>query len=268
MKISSAAVRQFCSAAAFLSLVGAMPAAALSDAPYIARGSFDVVHLMPPPPLTGSEAERRDIEAVVQLQDSSSPERIKLAEQDSTNGMNAFQTVLGPSFELNRLPIVAAFLGKVGRDTQFATAMGKDCWERPRPFVLDSRVHPPGTMEEQTLNRLGQPNRAPHDASSPCPPLMPAPAYSYSYPSGHSTFGAMSAILLADMVPEKRRELYARGWQFGESRVVGGVHYPSDVEAGRIDATAMVALMMLNHDFQSDLAAARAELRAALGLKP
>ncbi len=268
MKITGAALRQFCSAAALLTLVWTMPAAALSDAPYIAPGSFDVVHLLPPPPLAGSEAERRDINAVMQLQDLSSPERIKLAEQDATNGLNAFQTVLGPSFEVKRLPVVAALFGKVGRDMQFATAVGKDCWERPRPFVLDSRVHPPGLMKEQTLNCPGQSNRAPHDASSPCPPLMPAPPYSYSYPSGHSTFGALSAILLADMVPEKRSELYTRGWQFGESRIVGGVHYPSDVEAGRIDATAMVAVMMLNRDFQSDLAAARAELRTALGLKP
>jgi acid phosphatase (class A) len=268
VKITSAAVRQFSSAAVLLTVFWAMPAAALSDTPYLAPGSFDVIHLLPPPPVSGSPAEQRDVEAVVQLQKASSPERMKLAEKDATNGLNAFQTVLSPSFELKNLPIVAAFFGKVGRDVQFATAMGKDCWERPRPFVLDSRVHPPGMMKEQTLNRPGEPNTAPHDPASPCPPLMPAPAYSYSYPSGHSTFGAMSAILLADMVPEKRSELYTRGWQFGESRIVGGVHYPSDVEAGRIDATAMVAVMMLNRDFQSDLAAARAELRTALGLKP
>ena len=76
----------------------------------------------------------------------------------------------------------------------------------------------------------------------------------------------MTAILLANMVPEKRSELFARGWDYGQSRVVGGVHFPTDVESGRIEATAMVALMMQNADFRTDFAVAKAELRKALGL--
>jgi len=109
-------------------------------------------------------------------------------------------------------------------------------------------------------------NTAPHDAASPCRPAEPTPAFSYSYPSGHARYGAVTAILLANMVPEKRRELFARGWDYGQSRVVGGVHFPTDVESGRIEATAMVALMMQNAEFRADLAAARVELRRSLGL--
>ena len=268
MILPGAVTRQICSAAALVLLIWAVPAAALSDAPYIATGTFDVVHLLPPPPLPGSQAEAKDIETIVQMQASSSPERVNLAEQDATIGVGAFAGVLGPNFVIGKLPVLASFLRKVGRDTQFATAIGKDCWERSRPFTRDSRIQPPGMMKEQTLNRPGQVNMAPHDPMSPCLPVMPAPVYSYSYPSGHSTFGVMTAILLAEMVPEKRAELYARGWQFGESRIVGGVHFPTDVEAGRLDATALVAVMMVDRDFQVDLAAAKAELRAALGLTP
>jgi acid phosphatase (class A) len=70
------------------------------------------------------------------------------------------------------------------------------------------------------------------------------------------------------MVPEKRAELFARGWEFGQNRVVGGVHYPTDVEAGRIDATVLVYAMMQNPQYKSDFAAAKTELRTALGLAP
>ena len=90
-------------------------------------------------------------------------------------------------------------------------------------------------------------------------------AFSYSDPSGHSTYGAASGIPLANMVPEKRCELSARAWDYGESRVVGGLHFPTDVESDRIEATAMVALMQ-NAEFRADLAAARVELRRSLGL--
>jgi len=253
-------------AAGALLACSAMPAAALSGAPYIAPGSYDVIHILAPPPARGSEAERRDLEEVLEYQRTSGPERVRLAEADATDDISAFSSVLG--LDPAKLPGVAAFLRKAARDTQFATATAKDCWERPRPFVLDMRIHPPGMMQQQVAGRPGEKNTAPHDASSPCPPLQPAPAYSYSYPSGHSTRGAMTAILLAEMVPEKRSEIFARGWDFGVSRIIGGVHYPSDVEAGRIDATAMVSIMLQNRDFQSDLAAARAELRKAMGLEP
>ena len=249
-----------------LLIVAAAPAAALSDAPYISAGDYDVIHVLAPPPAPGSEAERRDLEAVLGAQRTSSPERMRLAETDATTDISAFAGVLG--VDPAKLPGVAAFLRKVARDTQFATTIGKDCWERPRPFVLDSRIHPPGRMQQLVASRPGERNTAPHDVSSPCPPLAPTPAYSYAYPSGHSTTGARTAMLLAEMVPEKRAEIFARGWDFGVSRIAGGVHYPSDVEAGRIDATAMVAVMMLNPDFQADLAVARAELRSALGLSP
>jgi acid phosphatase (class A) len=242
-----------------------MPAAGLSDAPYISPGSYDVIHVLAPPPAPGSEAERRDLEAVLEYQRTSSPERMRLAESDATTDISAFAGVLG--VDPAKLPGVAGFFRKVARDMQFATTVGKDCWERPRPFVLDSRIHPPGKMQPLVASRPGEKNTAPHDTSSPCPPLAPTPAYSYSYPSGHSTRGAMTAILLAQMVPEKRAGIFARGWDFGVSRIVGGVHYPSDVEAGRIDATAIASIMMQNRDFQSDLAAARAELRKALGLE-
>ena len=49
----------------------------------------------------------------------------------------------------------------------------------------------------------------------------------------------MTAILLAAMVPEKRAEIFARGWEYGENRLVAGVHFPSDIESGRIAATAV-----------------------------
>jgi acid phosphatase (class A) len=78
----------------------------------------------------------------------------------------------------------------------------------------------------------------------------------------------MTAILLAEMVPEKRAQLFARGWEYGRNRIVAGVHFPTDVASGRIAATVMVATMMQNPGFKTDLATARAELRRAMGLTP
>jgi acid phosphatase (class A) len=253
---------------ALLLLLDATPALCLSNTPYLAPGAFDSVHLLPPPPAFDAAVQRQDIEGVIQAQHTASPERMKLAQEDAKVDIARFAAVLAPNFSFDSAPGVVAFFRKVGTETRSPVNMAKDCWERKRPFVGDPRVHPPGSMQEETANRPGTPleNTAPHDAASPCLPAEASAAYSYSYPSGHSTFGAMTAILLANMVPEKRSELFARGWDYGQSRVVGGVHFPTDVESGRIEATAMVALMMQNADFRTDFASAKMELRKGLGL--
>ena len=132
-------------AALALVCLAATPAFSLSDAPYIAPANYDVIHVLAPPPAPGSEAERKDVEAVLEAQRNSSPERMHLAETDATAGLDAFAGVLG--VDPGKLPEVAAFVHKAEREAQFATTIGKDCWERPRPFVLDSRIHPPGKMQ-------------------------------------------------------------------------------------------------------------------------
>ena len=57
-----------------------------------------------------------------------------------------------------------------------------------------------------------------------------------SYPSGHATYGYVMAYLLRDMVPERRTQLLARADEFARQRMVCGVHFTSDLEAGRIGA--------------------------------
>ena len=40
-------------------------------------------------------------------------------------------------------------------------------------------------------------------------------------------------MVLAELRPERREALLAQGRQVGVNRVIGGVHYPSDIEAGQ-----------------------------------
>ena len=73
------------------------------------------------------------------------------------------------------------------------------------------------------------------------------------------------AILLAEMVPERRAELFERGWEYGDARIVSGVHFPSDVEAGRILGTLIARQLEADARFRADMRSARSELRQALG---
>ena len=53
------------------------------------------------------------------------------------------------------------------------------------------------------------------------------------------------------------------GRESGDSRVVCGVHFPTDVEAGRALGSAMVARLHAEPEFAADLKRASAELKIA-----
>ncbi len=91
-------------------------------------------------------------------------------------------------------------------------------------------------------------------------------ASSGAYPSGHSTSGYLTAIVLADMIPEKRAEFFERAARYARNRMVCGVHYRSDIEAGQIGGTVIAAFAMQNPRFLRDYAEARKEVRKVLGL--
>ena len=88
---------------------------------------------------------------------------------------------------------------------------------------------------------------------------LPAPA-SYSYPSGHSTWGAGLALVLSELAPDYRKDLLARGNLVGHDRVLLGIHFPSDIQGGRILAAYLVSRLDADPQFQSDLAKANMEL--------
>jgi acid phosphatase (class A) len=65
-----------------------------------------------------------------------------------------------------------------------------------------------------------------------------------SFPSGHAVWFSSTAELLADLLPERRERLHHVGRQGGANRVLCGLHYPSDVEAGqRLGADAALQII-------------------------
>lgn len=229
---------------------------------YLATDAVDITALLPPPPAKGSAEEARDLAALHAAQDARTPAIEARVVADASVNLSRFADVLGEKFVEKDLPLTQAFFRSVSRSTSMTGSL-KDCWARPRPFLIDPAITPPAGLKESSGMRRN--SDIPTVTNPRCLQGTMKSDYSYAYPSGHSMYGAMTAMLLADMVPERGGVILTRGWEYGYNRVVGGVHYPSDVEAGRITAAVLVALMKQNADFQRDFAAARAELRKTLG---
>ena len=223
-------------ALAFLAFC-ALPAFA-ADPSYLPPGQPDLILLLPAPPPAGSALERAELAAVAAAQKAATPERIALAVADANESVfDMFTRTLGTDFVQASLPATAAFFARVGESEDAAVGPAKTHFGRKRPFLTSPEIKA----------------------------LVPA-SKSGSWPSSHTSHVTLTAIVLAAMLPERRDAIWARAAEYAESRVIGGVHYPLDLDAGRRAGTAIAAVMFTNPGFRADLEAARAETRRVLGM--
>lgn len=224
----------------------AAPATALPAPPYRSGGyltpvSLNLYRLLPPPPEAGSAQQRAELDELLRLQATRTPAQARRAQADATISIFRFADALGnpPGFNAKSLPRFAELFARLLRDENLFMNTAKDAFGRPRPFLTEQRLAP----------------------------VVPRPP-SASYPSGHTTWAIAVAIVLADMVPERRAQIFARADEYAHNREVAGVHYPSDVAAGHLAGTALAVELFNSPRFVEDEAAAGAELRQALGLPP
>ena len=211
--------------------------AAADSARYLPATAVDLTQLLPGPPAAGTALAQQDMDAVLRAQAARTPESVAAAEADAVVSVFRFADVLGANFTGDRLPITAALFKAVAKDATTIGRRAKDDWHRPRPYRTNDSIKP--LVDVSTDG---------------------------SYPSGHAMFGCMTAVLLGVMVPEQRAALLARGQAYAHNRVVAGVHYPTDVEAGCTSGRIVAAVLLQAPGFQADFVAARSETRRVLGL--
>lgn len=202
----------------------------------------DSLTLLPAPPTPGSTAQRLDDESFHQLVALRSTARGELARQDAQLKFPAaaqtFACALGVPVSAQDTPHLEMLLRRTLTDAGRATRKAKEHYQRIRPFVTFAQ--PSCTpQEENDLSKNG------------------------SYPSGHSSVGWAWALVLAEIAPDRSDALLQRGRAFGQSRGICGVHWRSDIEAGRLIGAATVARLQSDAVFSAQLALARTEVERA-----
>ena len=223
---------------------GAVPPPAEMSRPPMMAGYLGEQHLpdhrvfLPPPPAPGSMLATADAAIFRDTRKLEKSPRWELAASDNQISHKAllgdFGCAAGLDLAAVDAPALARVLLRSSADLFPVVGAAKDAYKRPRPY--SEQQGPLCIVPSEELTESG------------------------SYPSGHAATGWLYALLLAEIDPDHAAAIIRRGRAFGESRVVCGVHYVSDIEAGRLIATALVAALHGAPQFETDVASARAEL--------
>ena len=163
-----------------------------SDAP--------MVKLLSPPPCETCPQTKTEIEVLAQLERERTPEQQSHVTADVKMSVERFLEGAGIGFEPEKLRTCEKFFTRPRQEEKAATDAAKDMFCRTRPYNTPGNdLHP----VEKAI---------PND--------------SFSYPSGHSAYGATMGLILAAMLPEKKAELYRRIADYARSRMIAGVHFP------------------------------------------
>ena len=233
--------------AVFVLAAGAMihadpgKAAAKSKAGFFAVSSDapDSLAILPPPPATGSLQFLLDEAHYKEGLIERGTERGAQASRDADLSTlpESFSAAFGMPISAESTPAIHALLSRMKYDLGLSTRAAKRGYMRVRPYVL-------------------------YNAPTCYQPDEGKTRKNGSYPSGHSCRGWGFALVLAEINPQNKEAILKKGYEVGQSRVICGYHWQSDVDAGRIIASAAVACLHSNPEFQRMLAEAKAEFAA------
>lgn len=210
------------------------PASDIECPKYLACDAIDAVGLLPDPPAAGSVENDREYELLKRAYEQASPrEKEQVEAEHEKMDVFVFADLLGESwFNKKHCKHAAAFFAQVATDAKFFSDRAKVHFRRARPSEHGDF--------KPWLNET-----------------------SFSYPSGHSTRGMLWAELLAEMYPEKREALLKRGRELGYHRMIAGVHFPTDVYAGRVIGHAVAQSLLANVTVRAEMDQVKAEMDEA-----
>ena len=215
-------------------------ALAQSFEPYIPENDMpDVVKIVPAPPQDPSPDFDHDILRYMWgKQQRKDPARLEMAVRDAVWSMDTTLVILGEPFGLKiskeETPAIYEVLTRGITTIENIRFRPKAYYFRIRPFAYfqEPSIFP---QDDEWLATEG------------------------SYPSGHTIRAWACALLMAQINPTSAEAVFHRAWQSGESRVISGCHWQSDVDASRPVAGIGYSRLQTNPEFQKAMAKAQLE---------
>lgn len=166
------------------------------------------------PPARGSRAEADDLAILRWSLLTKTPQSVLHSWTFLDRRLSAFNAAAGVDLDRTAPQLLQALKVLLNRVDVLKNQL-KDQVARPRPYLS-------------------------HPELVPCLPREDG----FSYPSGHATWYSTAALLLADLLPQRRERLMQVGEQASYARPACAVHYPSDVIAAQRLAAAIAAAVV------------------------
>ena len=235
-------MRQVISQASFVGvLCFALYAPTLEAQECQGQSDVPIVNLLPPPPCETCPEAKAEMDELAGLERERTREQEDRVAADVKRSVDRFLDGAGIAYDPEKLRSCEKFFTTARQEEKAAVEAVKDAFCRTRPFKT-----PGNTLHPVEAAR---------------------PDDSFSYPSGHSAYGATIGFLLVEMLPEKRAEIYHRIKDYARARMIAGAHFRSDVEAGKLIGAAVVASLFAKPDFRPAFDEARTCVRKAVGLE-
>lgn len=190
---------------------------------YLDEESFSAEKDFNPAPAVDSKITVRDLEIILKYQDNRTEEDCIRAKSEVSVSVETFFGQPNGTLSDEQSKYLTPFLEKVLKDAKYFVRGAKEFYKRPRPFVSFPQIKPCVDKE-----------------------------ISLSYPSGHSTIAFVWGDLLEEVFPESKTLIHSRAQQIADDRVIGGVHYPSDIAESRVFATKFVTKIKASPKFKKD----------------
>jgi acid phosphatase (class A) len=208
---------------------------------YLSGETADFEALFAAPPAANSDAARRELDELLDLQNHRTPAEVAAAQADRKKDVSRFYPVLGlDPVHPPDMPALQKFTDRAEAEIGPYVRKAKAKFRRLRPYEIEPKLKPCIGDVKGDL----------------------------SYPSGHATYGYLMGYLLSELVPERRLLLMRRAEEFARQRLVCGIHFRSDIEAGQRGAYFLFGKMHESAAYREDAIDASNELRAVLGLAP
>ncbi|MEZ2345521.1 phosphatase PAP2 family protein [Terriglobus sp. RCC_193] len=210
---------------------------AVKTSRFLLGSALDTSLIVGHPPSDTSAATVRELEQLHKLEAARTPQDVQAAQADDVEqDIFIYRNIFGSGFTAENLPQLAALSTDVHNEEAVASTPLKNAFARPRPYQLDSTLHPACKITTE------------HN----------------SYPSGHTLSGYLLGYTMAYIAPDKKDLILARTDVYAQHRLTCGVHYASDLVAAREIASAMFGAMLTNPVFRARLVAAQQELQQRL----
>lgn len=196
-------------------------------------------NILPEPPAYNSTRYQDDWAMYQWGKSIRNTERGKLAIEDAGINAGYFMKRLSPAVgkELTpeKYPILFRLLSKAHLTEQQAGRSAKKHFARVRPY-----------------QQFKEPSAV---------PMAENPTDYTSYPSGHTHASWLAGMILTAIDPDHAEEIMKIAYEMGQSRVIVGFHYQSDIEAGRVAGSVTFARLCAEEEFQKMMKKAMKEFK-------